>query len=393
MIVIDPGHGGFDPGGGSNDFWKEKDLALSISKYQFERFQELGIPVKMTRYNDTTLSPEERADLVNDAFGSSPDVIAISNHINNDAGKADGAEFIYSISETSTLPDMMANEIKNAGQNIRGVYQRRNSKGDDYYFIIRDTRPIQTIIAEYGFADSPGNDIELLLYEWPELAESVVKATAEYMGISYLPPSTVVYIVKPNDSLYKIAQKYNTSVEDIKQLSKITSDSIYPGQILIVRNNVARVTNSYNEDYIIYTVQQGDTLGNLAWMYNTSVSTIQLMNNIVNIDEIFIGQQIKIPQNYILYTIKKGDTLYSLAQKYNTSVEVLQNINGITDVYNLIIGSVIKIPTERYIEYIVKPGDSLYIIATNFNTSVEKLMSDNNLTSDMIYPGQKLIIL
>lgn len=47
-IVIDPGHGGDDPGASGNGII-EKDLTLDISKYMFNRFKELGIPVAITR--------------------------------------------------------------------------------------------------------------------------------------------------------------------------------------------------------------------------------------------------------------------------------------------------------------------------------------------------------
>ncbi len=54
----------------------------------YDRFRDLGIPVKMTRTTDETLSPTERVDRVLNAFGNSDDVILISNHIN--AGGGDG---------------------------------------------------------------------------------------------------------------------------------------------------------------------------------------------------------------------------------------------------------------------------------------------------------------
>ena len=56
QIIIDPGHGGFDPGGGSNNFFKEKDLNLLISKYQNSRFKELGINSNLVRDTDETLT-------------------------------------------------------------------------------------------------------------------------------------------------------------------------------------------------------------------------------------------------------------------------------------------------------------------------------------------------
>ena len=84
-IVIDPGHGGTDPGATGNGII-EKDLNLAISKYMYNRFRELGIPVKLTRDDDTTLSPSERTQKILDAYGNDPNVIVISNHINAGGG-------------------------------------------------------------------------------------------------------------------------------------------------------------------------------------------------------------------------------------------------------------------------------------------------------------------
>ena len=81
-IVIDAGHGGEDPGASGNGII-EKDLTLKISKYMYDRFKDLGVPVKMTRETDITLSPTERVNKVLDAFGNSKDVIVLSNHIND----------------------------------------------------------------------------------------------------------------------------------------------------------------------------------------------------------------------------------------------------------------------------------------------------------------------
>ena len=80
-IVIDPGHGGEDPGAIGNGI-VEKDYTLKISKYMYDRFKELGIPVIMTRDTDVTLTPTERANKAKTAFGNYQDVLVISNHIN-----------------------------------------------------------------------------------------------------------------------------------------------------------------------------------------------------------------------------------------------------------------------------------------------------------------------
>ena len=88
-VVIDAGHGGTDPGASGNGII-EKDLTLEISNYMYERLKNLGIPVKITRITDETLSPTERVERVLDAYGNDPNVIVVSNHIN-----AGGGEFTY----------------------------------------------------------------------------------------------------------------------------------------------------------------------------------------------------------------------------------------------------------------------------------------------------------
>ena len=80
-IVIDPGHGGVDSGAVGSDIL-EKDYNLQISRYMYDRFRELGVPVYLTRDSDTTLEPTDRVNRVLSFFGNDPDVVVISNHLN-----------------------------------------------------------------------------------------------------------------------------------------------------------------------------------------------------------------------------------------------------------------------------------------------------------------------
>ena len=86
-VVVDAGHGGSDPGASGNGII-EKDLTLLISKYMYDRLRELGIPAYITRTTDETIDSTERTNRIKNAFGTSKDVIVISNHIN--AGGANG---------------------------------------------------------------------------------------------------------------------------------------------------------------------------------------------------------------------------------------------------------------------------------------------------------------
>ena len=151
-IVIDPGHGGTDSGAVGNDML-EKDYTLLISEYMYDRFRELGVPVAITRDGDITLSPTERTNKILSFFGNNPNVVVISNHLN--AGGGDGAEVIYALRNNDRLAKSVLEGIGNAGQNMRKYYQRRlpSDPSKDYYYIMRDTGNIETILIEYGFLD------------------------------------------------------------------------------------------------------------------------------------------------------------------------------------------------------------------------------------------------
>ena len=160
-VVVDAGHGGSDPGASGNGII-EKDLTLLISKYMYDRLRELGIPAYITRTTDETIDSTERTNRIKNAFGTSKDVIVISNHIN--AGGGDGVEVIYALRNNSTFSNKILDELAASGQNIRKNYQQRlpSNPIKDYYFIHRNTPDTEAVIVEYGFLDSKGDDVEQL---------------------------------------------------------------------------------------------------------------------------------------------------------------------------------------------------------------------------------------
>ncbi len=395
-IVIDAGHGGDDPGSVGNGII-EKDLNLKISQYMYQRFKDLGIPVKMTRTTDETLPPDERVKRVLDAYGNSPDVVVISNHIN--AGGGDGAEVIYALRNTSILPDLILEKLADAGQNTRDAYQRRlpGDTSKDYYFMQRDTGNTQAINIEYGFLDSPDDDVQQLKNNWQQYAEAVVKAVVDYIKGQYVPGITEnVYVVKSGDSLWTIAKKYGISVTELKNYNNLTSNLLTIGQQLRIPIPVT----TPSAEYRIYTVMPGDTLYSIARNNNITTDELLKFNNLTS-SSLAVGQQLKIPTtipttaNYITYTVKSGDNLYDLANKYNTTVNDIKALNNLSSTL-LNIGQTLKIPTTptspNYINYTVKSGDNLYSIAQKYNTNVQQLMTYNNLTSSLLSLGQVIKI-
>ena len=91
----------------------------------------------------------------------------------------------------------------------------------------------------------------------------------------------IEYIVQKGDSLYKIATKYNTSVDEIKKLNNITSNILSVGQVLKIPNNSIN-----NNEYI---VQKGDSLWSISQKFNTTVNEIKNKNNLSS-NVLSIGQ-------------------------------------------------------------------------------------------------------
>ena len=386
-IVIDAGHGGNDPGASGNGII-EKEYTLKISEYIYDRLKALGLDVKMTRTTDETLSPSERVNRVLNAYGNNSDVIVLSNHIN--AGGGDGAEVIYALRNKNTLSNLILKELENEGQNIRKVYQRRlpSNTAKDYYFMQRDTGNTESITVEYGFLDSSGDDVNQLKNNWQNYAEAVVRALTEYLNLTYIPvEGSNYYTVKSGDSLWSIAKKNNVSVSELKETNGLSSNALSIGQVL----KIPIKEENQELDINTYIVKKGDNLYKIAQQYNTTVNELIMLNNLTS-SALSIGQILKIPQKvFNTYVVKSGDSLYKIAQQYNTTVNELISLNNLTST-SLSIGQILKLPSNEINTYVVKKGDSLYKIAQQYNTTVNELISLNNLTSTVLSIGQILKI-
>lgn len=397
-VIIDPGHGGTDSGATGNNLL-EKDYNLLISKYMYDRFKELGVPVAITRDSDTTLSPTDRVNTILNKFGNSSDVILISNHVNSGGGE--GAEVIYALRNKDTLAKNIINNIGTTGQTTRKYYQRRlpSDTSKDYYFIHRNTGKLEPLIVEYGFIDNT-KDVEFLKENYKELAEAVISAVANYIGVPYTPPEGLItntYIVQKGDSLYSIANKLGTTVSELKKENNLTSNTLQIGQILRIPTK-----EIYEGEENVYIVQKGDTLYSVAMANNTTVDELKKANNLTS-NILSTGQLLKIPSALLpesTYIVKKGDSLYSIANKYNTTVEELKRINNLTS-NTLSIGQVLKLPSDKpnkieqeknTITYTVQKGDSLYSIARKYSTTIDKIKDLNNLTTNLLSIGQVLLI-
>ena len=209
------------------------------------------------------------------------------------------------------------------------------------------------------------------------------------------------YKVVAGDSLYSIARKYETTVDVLKDINNLENTNLTIGQIIKIPTSTTSIDINYNN----YTVVAGDSLYSIAKKFNTTINEIKDLNNLTT-NTLSIGQVLKIPnikgtnqqqENYSTYIVKAGDSLYKIASLYQTSVNNIKDLNNLTS-NTLSIGQELKIPANsnqtpsNYKTYTVVSGDSLYRIANKFNTTVKEIKNLNNLTSNTLSIGQTLKI-
>ena len=391
MIVIDPSKGGRESGVTGNGI-VEKDYNLLISEYIFNRLKSLGADVKIIRTTDEYISEDDRANKILNAYGNNSKVVALSNMLGNTGS---GAEIIYALRNNSNLASALAENLDDAGLTVSKYYQRRseNDTSKDYYNIQKDTGLIETIVVNYGNINNI-NEATNIKNEWEDYAEAVVKSLANYTNVPYYKEgeSQEIYTVKKGDSLWKIANKYNTTVEKLKSANNLKTNTLSVGQKLVIPS--ISVSPEVSDTYI---VQKGDSLWSIANKFNMTVSELKNLNNLTN-NLLSIGQVLKIKDSSnngkTTYTVQKGDSLWVIANKYGITTEELKSYNNLKS--NLLsIGQVLKIPqgkTSTENIYTVKKGDSLWTIANRYNTTVEKIKVLNNLTSNLLSIGQQLKI-
>jgi LysM repeat protein len=158
------------------------------------------------------------------------------------------------------------------------------------------------------------------------------------------------YTVQWYDTLYSIARRFNTTVDNIVALNQLPdSNVIQVGQVLKIGGSSQPVTGSSTE----YLVQAGDTLYSIARRYGTTVEEIRLANGIVNPWLIHVGDKLSIPRSSAVassasattYVVQAGDTLYGIAARFGKQVWDVIVANNLADPHWISVGQILIIPS------------------------------------------------
>jgi membrane-bound lytic murein transglycosylase D len=166
----------------------------------------------------------------------------------------------------------------------------------------------------------------------------------------------ISHIVVSGDSLWKLAAKYDTEVNIIKEINYIDKDLLSLNDVLLIP--LSKTENNNFIPFEMHIVSEGDTLWNIAKKYRLDINDLLRMNSLSKSSFLQLGQQLTIgnknihrniesKKRTILYSVKQGDNLYKISDLFDVSVSSIKEINNFSS-SDLMPGQIIKIAIRAF---------------------------------------------
>ncbi|MBN1662702.1 MAG: LysM peptidoglycan-binding domain-containing protein [Deltaproteobacteria bacterium] len=452
IIVIDPGHGGEDPGAVGKRGTLEKDVVLSIGKKIRDILnKKKGYRAFMTRNGDyyvsfkkrTTIAREYGADLfisihadaalsrhakgssvyclsVGGASSEAAKILARNENLADLVGGSPNGEnsdetdpIILNMFQTNTI-----NVSKTFGygvlKHLNDVFHLKFNTVQEAPFIVLKLPDIPSVLVETAYISNPVEEKLLKNKKFQmAMAQAISKSIVEFLSR----PHTATPVVE----LVKEKKENN-----IVPVSDDDEKQELPGKAAVEKR--------------VHIVKKGDSLINIALAHQIKVSRLLKLNKMKLNDNLYVGRKLKLTEveeepdvdtqpsetssevkkerskdtDFAEYRVREGDSLGKIAHKHHTTISALLKLNGMKLKDPLYAGRLIKInktqiqetksgkPSSQTQEttgkaavekrvHVVKKGDSLIGIALAHQIEVSRLLKLNKMKlNDNLYVGRKL---
>lgn len=204
--------------------------------------------------------------------------------------------------------------------------------------------------------------------------------------------STGTYKVQAGDSIWRIANRYGMTLDELRTANNLSGDFIYPGQELVVTGSNQTVQPKVNESQITpvrqenhqtsqvassgtYVVKMGDSVWGISNRFGMSMDQLRSLNNLSG-NYIYPGQSLKVSAGQV---VEKA-----------MPVEVVKPANDSQPVSQPLVN--LPATSANSATYTVKAGDSVWGIANRHGVSMDSLCQANGIKAYVIHAGQTLVI-
>jgi N-acetylmuramoyl-L-alanine amidase len=221
-IVVDAGHGGHDPGAVSGDRIEKIDN-LMFAELVADKLRERGQNVIMTRTGDTYVPLAKRSETANQNNAD----LFISFHRNYSENPEGNGIEVYVMKDGDMLNIALAQTV--LSELLKENIQSNGGLRQADLSVLRETNA-PAMLFEMGYTTN-AIDNELFLHYIDAYANAIARGIVMALG-SGGDMIHDIYVVQPGDTLWQIAQWFHSTVNEIREINHMTSDTIFDGQIL-----------------------------------------------------------------------------------------------------------------------------------------------------------------
>ncbi len=410
IIVIDPGHGGEDPGAIGKMGTREKDVVLKIAKKLHDNLNKRkGYQAFLTRTGDYYVPFKQRLKIARD-YGADAFVSIHADAVRNRTIRGGSAYILSTGGATNEAARLLARKenlsdviggwagddtidasdiitldmvMTNTGnrsrelaqlalKNISDINYLKFNQAQGAPFRVLKMPEIPSVLIETAFISNP---TEEKLLRTPAFQEEMAGAIAKSI-VKFIPsgqPPVPVHVARADEKAGPAAVKQEDKAEKPRQregraIEKANEDekAAAPKKTAAAKAEpaeerkapVADPARAKQNGTVTYRVKKGDTLPKIADRNGTTVSEILKLNNMKLKDPLYADRKLKVPApavkeeekaapEVITYQVKKGDSLEKIALAHHTTVRSIRTLNNLKPNDPMYAGRKLKVPVEK----------------------------------------------